>query len=115
MSIYATLGSIRIEPPERYARPGQDWPEVYFQSVPSHIGHPRYYPDGDPYREFLPPVVEDEDTLRAVVVVLEGHHEKDIQRYVRPLLTLTGEEWQTTPFPKVLERIKRAVYESLQR
>ena len=114
MSIYATLGSIRIEPSDRDQAEGQDWPEVYFQGVPGHIGHPRYYSDGDPYGEFLPPPVDDEDALRAVVVVLKGQAEKDVQRYVRPLLVLTGEEWRTTPFPQLLERIEKAVHERLR-
>ena len=114
MSIYATLGSIRIEPPDQDWQSIEEWPEVYFQGVPGHIGHPPYYPHGDPYRDFLPQAAENEGALRTVVVVPNGQAEKDVQQYVRPLLVLTGDEWRTTPFPELLERIERAVNERLQ-
>lgn len=118
MSIYATLGVIRLEPLADW--PGcehlEHWPEVYFQGVPGHIGHPDHYPEGDPYADFLPPFpprFDPDSDLRAVVVVLRDHNEKDVQRYVRPLMTLSGREWETLPFPELWRRIEEAVREQL--
>jgi hypothetical protein len=113
VSIYATLGQIKV-PTTDWARDEGDWVEVYFQGVPGHIGHPKYY-EADYYADFLPPPVQDEDQLRAVVVLMDGGDEKEVQRYVRPLMTLTGDEWDGTPFPILLRRIEDAVRERLHR
>jgi hypothetical protein len=88
---------------------------VYAQAVPAHIGHPSNYPEGDPYSDFLPPVVEcDPETgcgpyHRAVVIVAEGREEKIGQRYLDPLLVMTGEQYTRTPFHELLESIQRAL------
>src|SRR5262249_35486932 len=93
----------------------EEWVSVFAQAVPPHIGHPRYYPEGDPYADFLPPVVDyDPETgaapyNRAVVIVQEGRDRKDIQRYVDPLLVLTGEEYAKVPFQELLNRITKAM------
>ena len=126
MSIYATLWQIRLPVPEfnvlvinrqgTFRLEGGElvphetrWVEVVFQGVPGHIGHPSVCPDGDPYAAFLPPVVEDPDKLWAVVIVQEGRKNKDMQRYVDPLLTLSGEEYQTLSFDEMLQRIYAAM------
>jgi hypothetical protein len=110
MSIYATLGTLRFPLDEM----GTEWVEVCFQAVPSHIGHPSHYPDGDIYAEFLPPVRDPEvpepewDKHRAVVIIATDER-KDGQRYVNPVLTLSGEEWETIPFPELWQRIEEAL------
>ena len=128
MSIYATLWQIRLPAPEwdvllstqhgefrleegEFVPHAEHWVEITFQGVPGHIGHASYYPDGDPYASFLPPVVDDPEKLRAVVVVQEGRKDKDVQRYVDPLLTLSGDEYQAMPF----EALMRKIYEAMKR
>ena len=111
MSIYATLWEIKV--PRRHLF-DEEWVEVFAQAVPPHIGHPSHYPEGDPYADFLPPVVQDYDPeterpYRAVVIVQQGRSEKDIQRYVDPLLVLNGEEYARTPFEELLDRIHKAM------
>ena len=106
MSIYATLWEIRVERHEMR----EDWVTVIAQGVPAHIGHPSHYPQGDPYGDFLPPVVDlDREALRAVVFVAEGREDKDGQRYVDPLLVLTGQEYAAIRFADLLERLQAAV------
>ena len=58
MSIYATLWHIRIRRDGIYALSEDEWVDIWAQAVPPHIGHPSHYPDGDPYGDFLPPVVD---------------------------------------------------------
>jgi hypothetical protein len=111
MSIYATLGSLQ------FPRPGDDhtgceWVEVVAQGVSGHIGTPspgHGYEGGDPYADFLPPPIvlaphDDGSTLRAVVIVRDGTP-KDGQRYVDPLLVLTGEEYEKSTFDGLHKRI----------
>ena len=113
MSIYATLWEIKL--PRRHCF-DEEWVRVYAQGVPPHIGHPRYYPDGDPYADFLPPIAADCDPetydvshYRAVVIVQEGRDKKDIQRYTDPLLVLTGQEYARMTFHQLLDRIQEAM------
>ena len=111
MSIYATLWSLQ------FPRHGDDhtaceWVEVVAQAVPGHIGTPspgHGYEGGDPYADFLPPPIalapdDDGTTLRAVVIVRDGTP-KDGQRYVDPLLVLTGEEYEKSTFDELHGRI----------
>jgi len=96
---------------------GVDWVEVFCQGVPGHIGHPSHYPEGDPYADFLPPALAGDDfdgKLRAVVIVLEGRHAKEGQRYLEPLLVMTGEEYRKTSFAALLGRVSTAVHEKLK-
>lgn len=132
MSIYATCWEMRLpvyvpcehEEAEAWQPVGRAdigpvkrrWVEVYAQAVPAHIGHPSVYPEGDPYASFLPPIVEydpdDWDTVwtpRAVIIVDEDHAEKDVQRYVDPLMVLTGAAYEALTFSELLERIGRAL------
>lgn len=112
MSIYATLWEIKV--PRQHCF-DEEFVEVYAQAVPPHIGHPSQYTDGDPYADFLPPVVEEYDPetgegpYRAVVIVQKGRNRKDIQRYVDPLIVMTGKEYASIPFPVLLERIHQAI------
>ena len=126
MSIYATLWEmklriwVRCAPDEAEAwewrgdgpeLPFKErWVEAYAQAVPGHIGHPRYY-DSDPYADFLPPPVADEDQHRAVLILDEDHDHKEGQRYVSPLLVLTGAEYAASTFGGLLERIQDALEE----
>lgn len=112
MSIYATLWEIKLPKAHPF---DTEWVEVYAQAVPAHIGHPSVYPEGDPYGDFLPPVVEcDPETgygpyHRAVLILVDGHGEKVVQRYTAPILTLTGEEYAKAPFQELLDRIRDAM------
>jgi hypothetical protein len=112
MSIYATLWEIKL--PKAHAFDAE-WVSVYAQAVPPHIGHPSHYPEGDPYSDFLPPVVECDPNTglgpynRAVVILMEGRDEKVIQRYTDPLLVLTGEEYARMPFQDLLDAIEQAM------
>lgn len=85
--------------------------QVFAQAVPAHIGHPSEY-DVDYYADFLPPVMEhDQGTPRAVFIIDEDHCEKDGQRYVNPLLMLTGKEYEAATFGDLLDRIENALEE----
>jgi len=119
MSIYATLWRLKFP---RYGddHTGCEWAEVIAQGVPAHIGTltPGYgYEAGDPYAAFLPPPIailsdEDEGELRAVVFIKAGTPkgtERSHQEYVNPLLVLSGEEYESLPFPEVHRRICEAL------
>lgn len=112
MSIYATLWEIKLPKPHQY---DTEWVCVYAQAVPPHIGHPSHYPEGDPYSDFLPPVIDCDPKSgegpfnRAVVILVEGRDEKIGQRYTEPLLVLTGEAYARTPFPILLDAIEQAM------
>jgi hypothetical protein len=106
MSIYATLWDIKVR------RPGTDeWPEVYAQAVPAHIGQPSEGYESDPYAGFLPPLVTpydpDDDSMpcRAVLIIQHGYHRKEDQRYVEPLLMFTGAEWCELTLNELMLRI----------
>jgi hypothetical protein len=112
MSIYATLWEIKLPKTHQF---DTEWVRVYAQAVPPHIGHPSHYPKGDPYSDFLPPVVECDPKTglgpyhRAVVILADGRDEKVGQRYTNPLLVLTGEEYSRMPFEKLLDAIQETL------
>ncbi len=113
MSIYATLWEIKVQ---RHHAFDDEWVRVYAQAVPAHIGHPSHYPDGDLYASFLPPVVQeynphtgDAPHDRAMVIVQEGRDEKDGQRYIDPLIVMSGVEYSSIPFQVLLDRIHAAI------
>ena len=112
MSIYATLWEIKLPRGHRF---DTEWVGIYAQAVPAHIGHPSHYPEGDPYADFLPPVVEcDLETgcgpyHRAVYILMEGRDAKIGQRYSSPLLVLTGVEYQGMSFQALLDAIEEAM------
>ena len=111
MSIYATLWRLQF-PRFGDEHTGCEWVEVWAQGVPGHIGTPtpgHGYETGDPYGDFLPPpiVLELDDhgcRLRAVVFIRAGTP-KDIQRFVDPLLVLTGEEYERSSFAELHRRL----------
>jgi hypothetical protein len=111
MSIYATLWRLQF-PRFGDDHSGCEWVEIWAQGVPGHIGTPspgHGYEAGDPYADFLPPSIvlasdDRGDKLRAVVIVHAGTA-KDGQRYVDPLLVLTGEEYERSTFDELLTRI----------
>lgn len=78
--------------------------QVFVEGVRGHIGHPDYYPGGDPYAEFLPPAVEDVAEWRAVVFVT-SETEKSGQRYIDPLLVLSGAEFAAIGFAELMEKL----------
>lgn len=112
MSIYATLWEIKLPKGHQF---DNEWVTVYAQAVPAHIGHPSGYREGDPYSDFLPPVVECDPKTgegpyhRAVVILVAGRDEKIGQRYPNPLLVLTGEEYARMPFGVLLQAIEGAM------
>lgn len=95
------------------------WVDIYAQGVPPHIGHPKEDYETDPYADFLPPIVADYDPdiedesydppYRAVVIVQEGRHQKEGQRYVDPVLVISGEEYRKIPFQEMLARIYEGI------
>jgi hypothetical protein len=115
MSIYATLWTLQF-PRFGDDHTGCEWVEVWAQGVPGRIGTPSPgygYEAGDPYSDFLPPpiVLAPDDQghkLRAVVIVRAGTPKK-VQRYVDPLLVLTGEEYERSTFDELYTRICEAL------
>ena len=118
VSIYTTLWTVH------FPRGGEEyhgcaWVEVRAQGVPAHIGTPTPgygYEDGDPFADFLPPAItlegEDEDRLRAVVIVTSETRKGTAragQEYVDPLLVLTGEEYERVTFSELHERVCSAL------
>lgn len=82
--------------------------------MPAFIGHPLHYPS-DPYAAFLPPPgacdAMGDGPLRAVVIVREGQDDKDGQRYVSPIATLSGDEYEKITWIDMLARIEAAIRE----
>jgi hypothetical protein len=76
---------------------------VFGQGVPAHCG-----PDEtctDPYADFLPDYASSvERGTRAMVIVREGTA-KEGQRYIEPLLVLSGKEYFAAPFDALQERV----------
>ncbi len=114
-SIYATLWKLKF-PQHGHDHIGCEWIDVIAQGVPSHIGLPTPgcgYEDGDPYGEFLPPlVITDADGegeyMRAVVFVTAGTPKGTVrspQEYVHPLFVLTGEDYANITFDTFYTRI----------
>ena len=93
----------------------KEWVEVVCQGVPGHIGHAEEYPEGDPFREFLPPPLTGEDyseKLRAVVIITGDARkgtERSGQEYIDPLLTLSGAEYEHIGFQELMGRIQAAL------
>jgi len=111
MSIYATLWEFKLPKAHRF---DTEWVTVFAQAVPAHIGHPSHYPEGDPYADFLTPVVECDSEgsgpyYRAVLILVEGHDEKIGQKYSSPLLMLTGEEYARMSFQALFDAIENAM------
>jgi hypothetical protein len=102
MSIYATLGEIGIK---RFG--DKEFVDILVQGVPPHID------DVGPAWEFLPsPVDPNGQTMRAVFFV-EAGDEKGTprcgQEYVKPLLMLTGKEYEQIRFVDLMARLEEAL------
>ena len=83
------------------------WVTVIAQAVPAHIGHDG---DDDYYSAFLPPRVPIDNVIpRAVVIVDEDNWQKDGQRYISPLMIMTGEEYHAIRFIELLDLIQEAL------
>lgn len=107
MSIYWTHFVFQIERYNKAFYPPFEFVKIYVQAVPGHIGHPsKGY--GDPFISYLPPPPENPENLRAVVFV-EAGCPKNGQEYTRPLLTLSGEEFEKISFLEVFTKISRAL------
>lgn len=112
MSIYSTYWVLKFPKYGDYHN-GCEWVEVIGQGVRIHIGSPtpgNGYEDGDPYASFLPPALPvpeagDGMELRAMVIVRDDDSEKLGQQYTRPLLVLSGFEYQTISFPELHRQI----------
>lgn len=111
MSIYATLWKLKF-PQLGDDHVGCEWVDVIAQGVPAHIGSPtpgHGYEAGDPYADFLPPAVpvppDDEGGALRAVVIVRGDSRKEGQRYVDPLVILTGEEYEVLSFGELHQRI----------
>jgi hypothetical protein len=121
MSIYATGWQIKLEmhPPFSVAV-GKDeiynpyWAEVYVQYVPGHIGHAEGDYETDPYADYLPPVSDDPDQIRAAVIVLDGFHQKDCQRYITPVMVLSRQEYESKTWDVMLSEIYHKVQDMLK-
>jgi hypothetical protein len=98
MSIYATLGEIGIR---RFG--DQQMIEILIQSVPAHIDHT------GPEWDFLLPPVGESEAHRAVLFVERGTQKgsaRNGQEYLKPLLMLTGGEYETIGFAELLKRLE---------
>lgn len=103
MSIYVTIWSIKLEAPWI----PNEYVTVWAQGVPAHIGQPDQGYETDPHEDYLPPIIANYDPnrehpYRAVVFVQEGRDKKDYQKYVDPILTITGAEYEAVSFPSLL-------------
>lgn len=103
------------------------WIEVYFQHVPNHINEengyvwdwlPAFVHQDGCERRVHPLTRQDSGTYpytdcecgdRCVFVLDEDHEEKDGQRYLEPLLVLTGAEYQAANFGDLMCRISTAL------
>jgi hypothetical protein len=102
MSIYATLSEIGIR---RFG--DKEFVGIAIQAVPPHIDYV------GPQWDFLPPPVDpDGDVMRAVFFVEPGDEkgtERCGQEYVKPLLVLTGKEYQEIQFTDLIQRLEDAL------
>ena len=102
MSIYATLGEIGIR---RFG--DEAMVEIVIQAVPPHIDY------AGPQWDFLPPPVDPEGTTNRAVLFVECDTPKGTDRcgqeYTKPLLTLTGEEYEQIRFADLLIRLNEAL------
>lgn len=102
MSIYATLAHIGIK---RFG--DRNLVEIFIQGVPPHID------DVGPAWDFLPPPVDPDGPLMRAVFVVELGDDKGTprcgQEYVKPLLMLTGQEYENVRFADLVERIQDAL------
>jgi hypothetical protein len=102
MSIYATLGEIGIK---RFG--DKEFIDILIQGVPPHID------DTGPAWEFLPsPVDPQGSTMRAVFFVEHGDEkgtDRSGQEYAKPLLVLTGADYEQIGFCDLIQKLEQAL------
>jgi hypothetical protein len=102
MSIYATLAEIGIK---RFG--DKEFVRILIQGVPPHIDYV------GPTWEFLPPPVDPEGSVMRAVFVVEAGDDKGTprcgQEYVKPLLILTGQEYDRICFAEMISRLEEAL------
>lgn len=102
MSIYATLTEIGVK---RFG--DREFIHIGAQGVPPHIDYI------GPGWEFLPPPVDPEGTVMRAVFFVEDGDEKGTDRcaqeYVKPLLMLTGSEYESIRFVDLMQRLEHAL------
>jgi hypothetical protein len=103
MSICATQWSLK------FPRFGDDhtgcaWDLILAQGVPDHVGAAAARGDADLYSEFLPAIEFAAAGLRAMVVIRAGAP-KAGQRYIDPLLVLSGREYEAISFKALHARV----------
>ena len=102
MSIYATLSEIGLK---RFG--DEQFVDIFVQGVPAHIDYV------GPEWVFLPPPIDPEsEQMRAVFFVERGDDKgtpRCGQEYVRPLLMLTGQEYEDIRFADLLARLDEAL------
>ena len=102
MSIYATVAEIGLK---RFG--DRDFVDILIQGVPPHIDYV-----GKEW-EFLPPPVDPSGSVMRAVVFVEVGDDKGTtrcgQEYVKPLLMLTGMEYQDIRFADLMTRLEDAL------
>jgi hypothetical protein len=102
MSIYATMAEIGIK---RFG--DKEFADILVQGVSPHIE------DVGPQWAFLPPPVDPNgETMRAVFFVEAGDDKgtsRSAQEYVKPLLMLTGKEYESIRFVDLMTRLEDAL------
>src|SRR3972149_11984137 len=99
MSIYATITEIGIK---RFG--DKNFVDILVQGVPPHIDYV------GPQWEFLPPPVDPEGNAMRAVFFVEAGDEKGTERcgqeYFKPLIMLTGEEYDNIRFSDLMVRLE---------
>jgi hypothetical protein len=102
MSIYATLAEIGIK---RFD--DKEFVHILIQGVPPHIDYV------GPAWDFLPPPVDADGSVMRAVFVVEAGDDKGTSRcgqeYVKPLLMLTGKEYEKIRFAQLISRLEAAL------
>jgi hypothetical protein len=108
MSIYATKAEIGIK---RFG--DKEFIDILVQGVPPHIDYL------GPQWDFLPPPVEPSGESMRAVFFVEAGDEKGTSRcgqeYVKPLLMLTGTEYDEIRFSDLMSRLEEAFDAKYQR
>lgn len=102
MSIYATLAEIGIK---RFG--DKEFVEILVQGVPPHIDHA-----GSEWGFLPPPVDPNGSRMRAVFFVERGDEKgtaRSAQEYIRPILILTGQEYEEIRFVDLMTQLEYAL------
>jgi hypothetical protein len=102
MSIYATMAEIGFK---RFG--DKEFVDIFVQGVPPHIDFV-----GSQWDVLPPPVDPDGTSIRAVFFVEAGDEKGTArcgQEYVKPLLMLTGKEYEDIRFSELITRLDEAL------